>query len=106
LIFNGGFNNQGLADQPSPRRRFQFRLRTLMIGVTLLAVVCVCDYVAHEAEIVRERKALLKSGRLSLVGQVAEETRRISWLRARLGDVDCWIIALDDKTSDADQKAQ
>ena len=25
-----------MADQPSPRRRFQFRLRTLMIGVTLL----------------------------------------------------------------------
>jgi hypothetical protein len=25
---------------PSPRRRFQFSLRTLMIGVTLLAVVC------------------------------------------------------------------
>ena len=23
-------------DSPSPRRRFQFRLRTLMIGVTLL----------------------------------------------------------------------
>jgi hypothetical protein len=29
-----------MPDQPSPRRRFQFRLRTLMIGVTLLAVVC------------------------------------------------------------------
>jgi hypothetical protein len=25
---------------PSPRRRFQFSLRTLMIGVTLLAVYC------------------------------------------------------------------
>ena len=29
-----------MASQPSPRRRFQFRLRTLMIGVTLAAVVC------------------------------------------------------------------
>jgi hypothetical protein len=87
-----------MPDQPSPRRRFQFRLRTLMIGVTLLSVVC--GYVAHEAKIMLERKALLESGRLSLVGQVAEETRRIPWLRARLGDVDCWIIALDDKTSD------
>jgi hypothetical protein len=28
-----------MADQPSPRRRFQFRLRTLMIVVTLLAVI-------------------------------------------------------------------
>ena len=26
--------------KPSPRRRFQFRLRTLMIVVTLLAVAC------------------------------------------------------------------
>ena len=25
---------------PSPHRRFQFRLRTLMIAVTLLAAVC------------------------------------------------------------------
>jgi hypothetical protein len=29
-----------MADQPSSRSRFQFRLRTLMIVVTLLAVVC------------------------------------------------------------------
>ena len=28
-----------MADQPSPRRRFQFRLRMLMIGVTLFCVV-------------------------------------------------------------------
>jgi hypothetical protein len=28
----------GMADQPAARRRFQFRLRTLMIVVTLLAV--------------------------------------------------------------------
>ena len=39
----------------TPRRRFQFRLRTLLIGVTLFAVPCA--YVAHEAKIVRERKA-------------------------------------------------
>jgi hypothetical protein len=29
-----------MADQPPPRRRFQFRLRTLMIGVTLASVAC------------------------------------------------------------------
>jgi hypothetical protein len=39
-----------------PRRRFQFRLRTLMIGVTLLAVVC--GYVGRQAEIVRNRREL------------------------------------------------
>jgi hypothetical protein len=42
---------------PSPRRRFQFRLRTLMIVVTLLAGVCAC--VGWQAKIVRERAAIL-----------------------------------------------
>ena len=46
--------------KPSPRRRFQFRLRTLMIVVTLLAVGC--GYVGWQAKIVRERKAMLETG--------------------------------------------
>jgi hypothetical protein len=46
------------AEPPKRKRRwFQFSLRTLMIGVTLLAVPCA--YVAHEAKIVAKRKALL-----------------------------------------------
>lgn len=45
-----------MPDQPSHRRRFQFRLRTLMIGVTLLAVPC--GYFGWQAKIVRERKAM------------------------------------------------
>jgi hypothetical protein len=35
--------------------RFQFSLRTLMIGVTLLAMVCAC--VGEQAKIAREREA-------------------------------------------------
>jgi hypothetical protein len=35
------------------RRWFQFSLRTLMIGVTLLAMVC--GYVGRQTKIVRER---------------------------------------------------
>jgi hypothetical protein len=31
-----------MADQPSPRRRFQFRLRTLMVVVTLLSLAVGC----------------------------------------------------------------
>jgi hypothetical protein len=46
-----------MADQPPPRRRFQFRLRTLMIGVTLLAVPC--TYFARSIEIARTRRATL-----------------------------------------------
>jgi hypothetical protein len=38
-------------------RRFQFRLRTLMIVVTLLAIPC--GYVGWQAKIVRERKSVL-----------------------------------------------
>jgi hypothetical protein len=46
------------ADAPKRKRRwFQFSLRTLMIGVTLLALVCA--HVAHEANTVGARKALL-----------------------------------------------
>jgi hypothetical protein len=44
------------ADQPSPRRRFQFRLRTLMIGVTLFCVFA--GYIASQANIVRARSAM------------------------------------------------
>jgi hypothetical protein len=46
------------AEPPKRKRRcFQFRLRTLLIGVTLVAVVC--GYVAWQAKIVRERRAEL-----------------------------------------------
>jgi hypothetical protein len=44
-----------MAAQPSPRRRFQFRLRTLMIVVTLLALPGA--YVATQAKFVRARSA-------------------------------------------------
>jgi len=40
----------------SRRRRFQFRLRTLLIGVTLFALPCA--YVASQLKIVRERSAM------------------------------------------------
>jgi hypothetical protein len=46
-----------MPDQPSPRRRFQFRLRTLMIAVTLLAVPCA--YLGWQKKIVLERKEML-----------------------------------------------
>jgi hypothetical protein len=45
-----------MASQPSSRRRFQFRLRTLMIVVTLLAVPCA--YVGWQKKIVLDRKAV------------------------------------------------
>jgi recombinational DNA repair ATPase RecF len=50
-----------MADQPSPRRRFQFRLRTLMIVVTLLAVAC--WGIVDRARLIRERDDALRQAR-------------------------------------------
>jgi hypothetical protein len=52
-------------NQPSPRRRFQFRLRTLMLGVTLLALLCgAVMWVARDFErLIRERDAALEKAR-------------------------------------------
>ena len=49
------------ADPPKrKRRRFQFRLRTLMIGVTLVAALAACcRYVDRETSIVNERRKVL-----------------------------------------------
>jgi hypothetical protein len=58
-------------------------LRTLLVGVTLLAAVCA--YVAHEAEIVRERDAM----RLDLknLGWVAAgDPKPLTFVRQWLGD--------------------
>ncbi len=44
---------------PMPRPRFQFRLRTLFVVVTIAAVACA--YVAHEWRIVQARKAWLSN---------------------------------------------
>ena len=87
------------------RPRFQFRLRTLLIGVTLLAVLL--GYVGWQAKIVRERKAILREvtemrGILILASDVSGQAAvvnlgqkrfkppypTISRLRAWLGD-DC-----------------
>jgi hypothetical protein len=79
----------------NPRRRFQFRLRTLMIGVTLLAVPCA--YVAHEAQIVSERKEWIRahsgplrlsSARSSDIATVVpgDSNRAPSLIRRWLGD--------------------
>jgi hypothetical protein len=46
-----------MADQPLSRRRFQFRLRTLMIGVTLFCVAA--GWLAVQARAVRDRKGVL-----------------------------------------------
>jgi hypothetical protein len=88
---------------PSPRRRFQFSLRTLLIGVTLLAVPCA--YVGWQESTVRERWAMrqrikeVDNGSVSIsVDRVVvvlqesgpqsknESAISIPWIRRLLGD--------------------
>ena len=94
-----------MADQPSPRRRFQFRLRTLMIGVTLLAVACA--YVGWQAKIVRERRAELnRVVNMRMVGiDAGDQAKDISWARRLLGDksVNSILMPPDTTTEELDR---
>jgi hypothetical protein len=66
-----------MADQPSPRRRFQFRLRTLMIVVTVLAVVC--WVVVDRARLIRERdEALSRASILQRRLRLSEDERNVN----------------------------
>ena len=73
--------------------RFQFRLRTLMIMVTLVAAVC--GYVAHEARIVRERRIQItarSSSRILVYHGEQALPNGPNWFRFALGDVPIeWI---------------
>jgi hypothetical protein len=75
------------------RRRLQFRLRTLLIGVTLLAVPCA--FVGWQAKIVRDRNEMREElesrGAIFLSDAVPGQGHpelSPSWLRRLLGDED------------------
>ena len=98
------------ADPPKRKRRFQFSLRTLMIGVTLLAVPSA--YVGWQAKIVRDRKAVARwieerKGELSgTVTTPPDEPYRpqVSWIRRVLGDKGVALISLPKPVSDDDRQ--
>jgi hypothetical protein len=96
-----------MADQPSPRRRIQFRLRTLLIVVTLFALIP-CGYVGWQAKIVRERKAwyaahpgggFANGARIVACGN---EAKAPNLLRRWLGDVANDAITLHPTSTAAD----
>jgi hypothetical protein len=91
------------SDPPKRKRRWlQFRLRTLMIVVTLLAVPFA--YVGQQAKIVRARLAVLKELKTVVNGQrtgfiehIADDPRHsIPWIRKILGDepMNCIFLPL------------
>jgi hypothetical protein len=89
-----------VADQTSPHRRFQFRLRTLMICVTLLAVIC--GYLGGQWRIVKERSDLLDShGAANLSLKRGLESSSVSsWVRQWFGDRQWSSIVLWSDVSD------
>jgi hypothetical protein len=90
-----------MADQSSTRRRFQFSLRTLLIGVTLLAGACA--YFGWQAKRVRDRRAeLSRSVSMRLVGIGDGKNATTSWLRRLLGDVTVDSISMPPNTSPAE----
>jgi len=83
-------NEPDAADSMKPRRRwFQFRLRTLLIGVVVLSIPCA--YVASEEAIVLARNAWLKAHSQSInltIGKIYEgnEQEGPGMVRRWLGD--------------------
>jgi hypothetical protein len=77
------------------RRRFQFRLRTLLIGVTLFCIVV--GWFLPEASLVWERKAMLKN---ALAAYVDDNGAGLSWVRHSLGDIGMGLIQLGPSASD------
>jgi hypothetical protein len=83
--------------------RFQFRLRTLMIGVALLAVAC-C-WAAHQLHIVRERDKMLASDDCEIIiygdgPRPYGSKGGIPWFRRWLGDREINTIRTFHSTSD------
>jgi hypothetical protein len=93
----------------NPRRHFQFRLRTLMIGVTLLAAAC--GYVRWRYSVVWERKAMIRHILADDHGYVGMAltpptplSERLPWTRRFLGDTPIRDIGLPITTS-AEERA-
>jgi hypothetical protein len=80
--------------------KFQFRLRTLLIGVTLFCVVV--GWLLSQASVVWERKTLLR--RAPICG-ADDNDSGISWVRHLFGDAGVGLIQLDASASD-DELAQ
>jgi hypothetical protein len=97
-------------------RRFQFRLRTLMIGVTLLAVAC--GYIGSQAKFVRERNAFRAAA--TTIGLTPRNVRNwpfvfednwlpddVSWLRKLLGDETMlFIVVVPESSADEIREAK
>jgi hypothetical protein len=87
------------AEPPNRKRRwFQFSLRTLLIGVTLLALLS--GYVVRQRAFVEERQRFLDESRHQPIFATSDEAPDVPWIRRLLGDRAVLAIGLD---ADADR---
>ena len=102
-----------MAEQLSSRRRFQFRLRTLLIGVTLFVLIP-CGYVGWQAKIVRERKGYLRatqdthanrSSRNLLAFAHGDKSKDPQGIRLWLGDEARDFVIVDRDASEESKQA-
>jgi hypothetical protein len=85
-----------MADKLPRRRPFQFRLRTLLIVVTLNCVII--GWLGMQATVVRERRAMLS--RLPGGYSVDDDGAGISWIRHLFGDQGIGLIQLGGSPTD------
>jgi hypothetical protein len=81
----------------SPRRRFQFRLRTLMIVVTLFCLLIGWIRILNQANVVWERQSLLKR---ALVWGADDTDSGVPLVRRLFGDLGVGLVQLDVSASD------
>ncbi len=98
-----------MSDYYNQRRRFQFRLRTLMIGVTLFALIP-CGYVGWQKRIIERRNAWISEHHEyrfiseqeagGLISDYADQ--QPSRIRLWLGDTSWSIIGIPSWQPEAD----
>jgi hypothetical protein len=92
-----------MANQPQARRRFQFSLRTLLIGVTLFCIFGA--WFGNQVRIVIQRRAIIRNEPISAMipaRELVPGRADIPWIRRLLGDKDCFVIWADQTVTDED----
>ena len=87
-----------------PRPRFQFRLRTLFVVVTLFSIPCA--YVGWQAKIVRERERELDKALWDENNKIGFDStgprQKLPWIRRVFGDEYCLRINVPADTPKAE----